>query len=81
MWCDLKYSPTHRCVRSQLYQIFMEDLKGNTDEPEVFSKCVDSLEELAVKGEEVTTLHTISLQALWGTENYNTMRMQGRIKN
>ena len=55
--------------------MLVDDIDSNEEEPKIFSNCVDSKEETTVKREEVT-LHTISLQALWGTENFQTMRMQ-----
>ena len=60
--------------------MLMKNMKSNADDIEVFSNCVDSIEEAGVKDENVVTFHAISLQAFWGTENYQTMRMQGKVK-
>ena len=81
MWCAINFTPNHNCVKSQLYHILMEDMKGNEDDIEIFSDCVDSMEELVLKGNDSATLHTISLQALLGAEYSQTMKMQGKIKN
>ena len=80
MWCGVKFTPGHSCPRSQLYQLLVEDCDSN-EEPEIFSDCVETMEENVGKGEEMVTIHTISVQALLGSENCQTMRLQGRIKN
>ena len=34
MWCEAKYVPGHNCVKSQLYQLLVEDTKGDLLEGE-----------------------------------------------
>ena len=70
MWCGVKYTLTHNCVKSQLYQLLIEDQEGKEEDLEVFFNCLDTMEESVVKEEKKGTLHAISLQALWGNETY-----------
>ena len=81
MWCGQRYTATHNCVKSQLYQLLTDSMECNEEDTEVISDCVDNMDDPTSKGDEVATLHTISLQAYWGTDSCNTMRMQGKIKN
>ena len=78
VWCGVKYVFGHRCFRSQLYQLLVEDIDDKEGEAEEFIDCSDSMEEL---GQNVGDQPTISLHALIGTNDYQTMRMQGKIKN
>ena len=48
--------------------MLIANIKPNDEEPEVFSNCVESMEEPATKRDKVVYLHTISLKALCGTE-------------
>ena len=48
-------------MKSQLYQLLMDNMDSNEEEPEVFSDCVETMEKVILKEEEVATLHTISL--------------------
>ena len=61
--------------------MLIEDINNNEEELEIFSDCVDSMKKTNVKENEIVTLHTISLQALWGIENCQTMMMQGKVNN
>ncbi|KAL4297809.1 hypothetical protein GQ457_12G002220 [Hibiscus cannabinus] len=42
-WCSAKYTPGHRCTRSQLYQILMED-STKLEDKEEFIDCRDAME-------------------------------------
>ena len=77
MWCGVKWAANHACVKSQLYQLLINNKDSNEEEPEVFSDCVEHIEEMVNKEEEGATLHTISLQAYWGTENCQTNETAG----
>ena len=81
MWCGTKFTLGHTCVKSQFYQILLEDMEDQAGGIEEFTDCVENVEELGVTKEEIGTLHTISLHALLGTEGHQTMRMLGKIKN
>ena len=81
MWCGVKYTREHNCVKSRLYQLLVEDTGQKEAEFEEFADCVDTLEPMGGNGEDVGTLHAISLHALVGTEDHHTIRLEGRIKN
>ena len=81
MWCGMKFTPGHTCVRSQIYQILVKDLEAKEGEMEKYIDCPDTLEELGSNVEEFGALHTISMQALIGTDGHQTMRLTGKVKN
>lgn len=55
--CGAKWSKEHRCRRSQLYQMLLEDLQDEGDNEE-FEDCMDTSNELLVvsNGEEQADL-------------------------
>ena len=61
MQCGQRYTATHNCVKSQLYQLLTDSMDCNEEDTEVISDCVDTLDGTATKGNEGATLHTISL--------------------
>ena len=81
VWCGVKFTFGHKCVRSQLYQLLMEDMDDKEGEVEEFVDCRENIKELGATKEDTGALHTISLHALVGTEGHQTMRMTGKIKN
>ena len=81
MWCGIKFTSGYTCVRSQLYQILLEDFEGKERKHEEFADCVDTLKDGEIAKEESGALHTISIHALVGTEGPHTMRLRGKIKN
>ena len=81
MWCGDKYTREHSCVKSQLYQLLTEETVAKEAEMEEFADCMDTMEEPGMNGEESGTLHAISLHAVVGTEDQQTMCMKGRVKN
>ena len=44
MWCGAKFGSGHRCMRSQLYQMLVEEPEEVSAEPEVFFDCPEILE-------------------------------------
>ena len=80
MWCGVKYFYNHSCARSQLYQLLVNDMD------EQYAEYADYTREEEVKEEPTSDdlnggLKTIiSLHALLGTGNSQTMRVQGKIK-
>ena len=80
MWCGIKFTSGHRCFRSQLYQLLVDNGNEAEEENELFLDCEDSLNEsVNVMKEEESPV--ISLHALTGMTGYHTMRVQGKIKN
>ena len=43
MFCGLKFVQGHRCIKSQLYQILVEDIDDLDREPEKFQDCVETI--------------------------------------
>ena len=80
MWCGVKYTANHMCTRSQLYQLLMEDGEGGLPDPEEFVDCVESIEELPNDAGNDNLPTIISLHALLGTDDSQTMRVKGYIK-
>ena len=81
MWCDIKFTLGHICVRSQLYQLLIEDLESKEGEQKEFADYTKTLDDGGIIGDGSGTLHAISMQALVGTEGHYTMRMIGKINN
>ena len=80
MWCGVKYTMGHQCVKSQLYQMLVEEPEEHQRENEIFTDCIDTLYEVAKSGDEVPK-PLVSLYAMLGTKDSQTMRLQGRTKN
>ena len=81
MWCGAKFVSGPRCMRSQLYQLLVEDNEEMGTEPEEFSDCLETLEGMNTEEVEKDAPPVISLHALFGTGDLQTMRLQGHIKN
>ncbi|KAL4303652.1 hypothetical protein GQ457_10G007350 [Hibiscus cannabinus] len=69
-WCATKYTPGHRCVKSQLYQISVEG-EGDPDE---FLDC-EGGDAVETRGEGPV----LSLNAMWGDTKCGTMRLKIEI--
>ena len=67
-------------MRSQLYQLLLDELDSKLLEFEEFSNCVETMEELPRDETWANTSPTISLHALLGLEDSQTIRLKGRIK-
>ena len=80
MWCSVKYTPGHTCVKSQLYQILVEKADDSMQEGDVFTDCAKTLADIKEDKEE-DQQPIISLHAILGTGDSQTMRLQGKIKN
>lgn len=83
-WCASKYTPGHKCVRSQLYQLVIDvaaevenDQKSPTSDD--FQDCLEKLE--SVEREVDSGPPILSLHALNGSQGHNTMRLLARIGN
>ena len=80
MWCGIKFTKGHTCLKSQLYHILIDSNNEIEEEDDLFLDCPNSLEEVeSLQKEEDRPM--ISLHALTGTKGYQTMRVQGLIKN
>ena len=71
------FLPGHRCIRSQLYHLLVDNSNSIRGELEEFLDCVDNIEGSGTLEDEVTT---ISLHALLCTEGCQTMRILGKIQ-
>ena len=45
MWCGQKFTQGHKCIRSHLYHILIEDIEDIEWDLEEFLDCVDNLEK------------------------------------
>ena len=81
MWCRVKFVGGHRCLRSQLYHMLLESETSTEADVEEFSDCVESLEDLSSAQQGEGDKAVVSLHALVGIDGYQTMRVQGKIKN
>ena len=80
MWCGVKFNSTHSCLKSQLYHMLVDCNDDKEEADDLFLDCEEPSEEgVVVQKEEDSPV--ISLHALFGTTGYNTMRMQGQIRN
>ncbi|KAL4354155.1 hypothetical protein GQ457_06G012060 [Hibiscus cannabinus] len=71
---DIETRSRHRCAKTQLYQIVVEDTDEDIEQ-EVFLDCEENVEEgLAENSKEEGPL--LSLNALWGDTNWETMKLK-----
>ena len=70
----------HQCTRSQLYQLLVDKSEENSQEVEEFIDYVTNLEETGEEGGNPQK-PIISLHAMLGIDDSQTIRLQGRIKN
>ncbi|KAL4376913.1 hypothetical protein GQ457_02G033300 [Hibiscus cannabinus] len=70
-WCAAKYTPGHKCAKSQLFHIAIEGEEEG--DHEVFLDCEEVVETMGSPRSEAAIL---SLQAMWGTTNWETMRLK-----
>ena len=72
-WCDEKFSPGHRCKNRQLYMLTVQDEgEGLEEEMEDEGLMEDS-------GQAIEDNPQLSLHALEGTYNFQTMRLKGTV--
>ena len=81
MWCGGKYTRDHNCMRSQLYQLLLEKPNDKLAEHEEFSDCIETMDEVVEDAAGVTNALVISLHALFGLEDSQTMRITSQIKH
>ena len=80
MWCGVKFTMGHRCMKSQLYQLLVEDGDEQIFETaEALNSGVD-IQEVVEEESSTNIPHVISLNALSGMGDAQTMRIRGRIK-
>ena len=60
MWCGTKYVLGHSYAHSQLYQLLVET-NENVQEWEVFTDCVETLEEVLEDGNDPKSLLFLSM--------------------
>ncbi|KAL4379791.1 hypothetical protein GQ457_02G012610 [Hibiscus cannabinus] len=75
-WCASKYTPGHKCAKSQLYQIVVDRVEEE-GEPEVFLDCEEDVGE-GMKGSKIDN-PVLSLHAMWGMAGYETMRLRVKM--
>ncbi|KAL4361032.1 hypothetical protein GQ457_04G005470 [Hibiscus cannabinus] len=75
-WCASKYTPDHKCARTQLYQIVVEGVEEE-NEHEVFLDCEDTGELMVENSKKEGP--TLSLNAMWGATNWETMKLNVTI--
>ena len=80
MWCGIKFTKGYMCLKSQLYHILVDDSNDTEKEDDLFLDCLNSLEKVEDVQKE-KDMPIISLHALIGTKGYQTMRVQGLVKN
>ncbi|XP_012462801.2 uncharacterized protein LOC105782546 [Gossypium raimondii] len=81
-WCGLKYSPGHKCSKSQMYQLVVEpwedscpDIRSPTQED--FQDCPEQLETTELGSGNSSPV--LSLHALHGLQGHNTMQFPANI--
>ncbi|MBA0757759.1 hypothetical protein Gotri_020826 [Gossypium trilobum] len=72
-WCEAKYHISHKCIKSQLYQMLLES--PCEEEVEEFQECSNKLDDLSGKGEQPQT-PTLSLHAIKGSQGPHTIRFE-----
>ena len=80
MWCRVKYTTNHTYMKSQLYQLLMDEGDSGLPNSEEFVDCVESIDELPKKEGDGNLKTVISLHALLGTGDSQTMRVKDHIK-
>ena len=80
IWCGVKFFRGHQCIKSQLYQLLVDFSIEGDEDTDLFLDCEDSTDVVASAPNEENN-PVISLHALTGTTAYQTMRVQGKIKN
>ncbi|KAL4326013.1 hypothetical protein GQ457_11G028360 [Hibiscus cannabinus] len=76
-WCAAKYTPGHKCAKSQLFQIAVEGIEED-GEPEVFLDCEEEGELAGREGGKADS-PILSLHAMWGASSWETMKIQVKI--
>ncbi|KAL4301768.1 hypothetical protein GQ457_10G007190 [Hibiscus cannabinus] len=73
-WCAAKYTPGHKCAKTQLFQIMVDGLEDEGEQDE-FLDCEDHGETVFLEGNKKEG-PTMSLQAMWGASSCDTMKLQ-----
>ena len=80
IWCGVKFTRGHSCLKTQLYQLLLENEQEGEEDNDVFVDCDDPL-VIPRETNVVEDNLVISLHALIGTNGYHTMHVQGKIRN
>ncbi|KAL4296046.1 hypothetical protein GQ457_12G011230 [Hibiscus cannabinus] len=73
-WCSAKYTPGHKCSKTQLYQVMVEGMEED-NEAEVFLDCEDN-GEMGTQDKGRLEEPMLSLQAMWGAASCETMKIR-----
>ncbi|XP_016670128.1 uncharacterized protein [Gossypium hirsutum] len=81
-WCGSKYSPGHKCSKSQLYQLIIEPVReqGSDMKRSSFEEFSDFFDQLDLVDPIPESL-VLSLHAFQGLQGHNTMRFPTVIGN
>lgn len=81
-WCGSKYSPSHKCFKSQLYQLVVEPVweHGSDMKSSSFEEFPDYSKQLDI-ADQVPGSPVLSLHALQGLQGHNTMRFTAIVGN
>ncbi|OMO55249.1 hypothetical protein COLO4_36099 [Corchorus olitorius] len=77
MWCGIKYSPGHSCVRSNLLSILQADPEDTVPE---LDNCTE-VTQAEISAIKATLDPILFLHAILGTSDHQTMRIIGTIKH
>ena len=75
MWCGAKFEQGHRCMRSQLSQLLVERIEDMVPEPEEVPENLETKKELQFEEPKNHQLPVISLHALLGIGDPQTLRI------
>ena len=81
MWCGVKYTFGHKCVRSKVYLLLVEESDELLQEVEGATNCMDKVEEVLKDDVGECLKLVISLYAFLGTRDSQITRLHGSIKN
>ena len=74
IWCGVKFVKGHYYLKSQLYQLLVENGNEGEEDTELFMDCEDHPDESGHNKKE-EPIPVISLHALIGITGYHTMRV------
>ncbi|OMO86983.1 Integrase, catalytic core [Corchorus capsularis] len=83
IWCQAKYSPGHKCYKSQLYSIGGQDGEDDSNLDFLVEELPEGAESNEFNSEVLESVEQpiISLHAIYGTSGYQTMRICCTIKH
>ena len=80
-WCEEKFSPGHRCKNRQLYSITVQDKEAVAEEEPVEEAVGDDDQSEVIHSQDTLIVNNpyLSLHALEGIINFQTMRVRGSV--